>query len=176
MHTRYIHVAVYMSNSYYILYTHFSYVRIIMPFIGLSMCYFGTYKFQYQTHLPGSHVVLFEVCERSTSSGHDSQMLRWGVGNINALVKMMGVSQKIGFFSPHIIHGLIRFFHYFHHPFWGTTIFWKYPYATLPRFFFWETFAWLRVSRWDFQRGTPLKMVSFPYYSILFPYHSHKKP
>ena len=24
--------------------------------------------------------------------------------------------------SPQIIHGLIGFFHYFHHPFWGTTI------------------------------------------------------
>ena len=29
--------------------------------------------------------------------------------------------------TPQIIH-VNRVFHYFHHPFWGTTIFWKHPY------------------------------------------------
>ena len=42
--------------------------------------------------------------------------------------KNMGVSQNSGF-SPQIIHILIGFFHYFHHPFWGKIpYFWKHPY------------------------------------------------
>ena len=32
-------------------------------------------------------------------------------------VKIWGVEQKIGFFTPQIIH-FNRVFHYFHHPFW----------------------------------------------------------
>ena len=39
----------------------------------------------------------------------------------------MGVSKNRGF-SPQIIH--FRVFHYFHHPFWDTPIFWNHPYVS----------------------------------------------
>ena len=35
----------------------------------------------------------------------------------------MGVEPKIGFFTPQIIHFSRVLNHYFHHPFWGTTMF-----------------------------------------------------
>ena len=39
----------------------------------------------------------------------------------------LAVSENSGF-SPQIIH-FYRGFHYFHHPFWGTPIFWKHPFT-----------------------------------------------
>ena len=39
----------------------------------------------------------------------------------------MCVSKNRGF-SPQIIH--FRVFHYFHHPFWDTPIFWNHPYVS----------------------------------------------
>ena len=47
---------------------------------------------------------------------------------LNEKIVRWAISPKIGGFFPQIIHFFIGFFHYFHHPFWNTTlIFWKQP-------------------------------------------------
>ena len=41
----------------------------------------------------------------------------------------LGVSKNRGTTKSSILIGLSWIFHYFHHPFWGTTIFWKHPFG-----------------------------------------------
>ena len=67
------------------------------------MCYFGSYKFQYQTQNSRSprRACFSEVCERSTSSGHDSQNAEMGCWEHQDLGENDGFfSQKIGVFPP----------------------------------------------------------------------------
>ena len=60
------------------------------------------------------YIGLTELCQKGAAD-------QLGPKHLNKTNLQMGVSENSGF-SPQIIH-FNRVFHYFHHPFWGTTIF-----------------------------------------------------